>query len=1297
MDFVRAFYPTQKKILALFLLIASAVYCPQLKAQEASGMTGVVTDTSGAVVPNCPVALTNKAIGLKLSQTTNAAGSYRFSEIPPGQGYEAVFTCSGFSPLDVKDIYLTVASIRTQNATLTIGTNVQVEVTASSSEVTIDTSDATVGNTFDVKLLNNLPVQQRNDPTALFTMQPGVTDTASVTGARSDQNNITVDGLDVNDFATGGSVQNNSGVQQNFSIVGHAPVDSVEEFHATVAGLGAGSGVASGGQFQLVTKSGTNAFHGNLNEYHRDPSLVADSWFNNDATPIVPRNHLIQNQFGGNIGGPIMKNKLFFFFDYNNSRIIASDTTNRTVPLDSLRNGIVSYINSSGGTGTLTPTQVKTMDPAGIGEDQTWVTGFNARFPHSNASGGDGVNSGGYTFNAPDNNDETNYIGRGDYTLNSNMKVFARFTIARQNATNIVNEFSGDPATDNQVDRTYAFVIGHTWTIGSNKTNQLILGETVQKLNYPNSFNPDGTSWLAFGDGTGPSLTSTLYLNPNVQSRRIPIPVLGDDFTWSKGNHTWQLGGNFKDILSHNYNASDYNAVQVGMGGHILDLCGPVVPVTPPATPACGTTAGVPNPSLRPADINTTPNVGATADYTYDQAFTFMLARIGEVSAQYNYNLSGNALPQLTGDSRFYRYYETQLYAADSWKVLPNLTLSYGVTYQLFSVPYETRGYESTETMSLNNYFGARVAQSAAGKSGPNAVPLINYVLGGKANNGPPLYQPDHHDFAPHVAFAWNPDFDKKTVFNGSIGIVYDRTIINAVQSLQDQYSYLFQQTKPYDAGIPGDPYDSIGTDPRLDSNNQISKASAFFAAPASPKAPYPPFDSAAACAGTDYGAPCGLQLGSAFNETIDPALKTPYSIAFNGGAQRQMGGDMVLKVSYAGRLGRRLLAQSDVNQIIDFKDPVSGQYLSQAFANITQEARSGAAFTNQPWFENMMSCAITGATSCQETQFVVNNVGGLVYNGDFADTAQFLSNFVPQNVANAAQFSENTFHGNQGFSTYHALLVTLQKNLSHGIQYDFNYTFSHSIDNISFFANSQGDTGIGGIGLVCDILRPRECRADSDFDVRQYVTGDVTYELPFGKSKMFFGNSPIWLNEAIGGWAISGITEWHTGQAWGTVSNAFVASYSNDAPGILVGPKNDVKTVLTKLPGGGVNNFEAVVPSSTQPFYAPLAAQAFTGPVGFQIGARNSFHGPHFFNEDLGLAKTFPIIGERLNAKFRADAFNAFNHPNFALPIENSFNGFDAQDVINPTFGQITNTITPSGNLNSGARVLQVSLRLEF
>ena len=1273
--------------LAMFVLTSVQV----CYGQGVSGMTGEVTDSSGAVIPGAVVTLSNATTGLKFTQTTNGIGEYVFANIPPGQGYEATFSASGFTPVNIKNIYLTVATVRTQNATLSVGAHTEIEVTASNSEVTIDTTDATVGNTVDVDALNNLPVQQRNDPVALFTLQPGVTDTGSVAGARVDQNNVTLDGLDVNDFATGGAVQNNtgSGITEGFgsgTIVGHAPIDSVEEFHSTVAGNESSTGPGGGGQFELVTKTGTNKFHGNLNEYHRDPSLVANSWFSNNATPIVPRNHLIQNQFGGNIGGPVKRDKLFFFFDYGNSKIISGQVVNRTVPLDSLRNGTVGYYSPGATSGSpdivkyASAATLQQLDPQGTGTDTSWLAFVNGRFPHSNASGGDGVNSGGYTFNAPDDDYETNYVGRADYNINDNMKAFARFTIVRQNAVVNPNEFANDPVTNPQIDRSYAFVIGHNWVIGNNKTNRVILGETVQKLAFPNAYNPtnaynpNGSTFYTFGTGIGQALASSLYLQPNFQARRIPIPILRDDFSWLKGNHSWQMGGNFKDILAHTTNGIDYNTTYLGLGGLTTSL----------------------DASVEPSDID------PQNTFTFDQGFTFLLGRIGQVLSDYNYNIQGQSLKQLSGDQRLYRYYQTQLYFQDSWKVFPNLTVTYGITYQYFSVPYETHGLESVEPLTFDKYFGARVQQSNSSQTGANAVPLIAYYLGGKANGGsaPGLYQPEYKDFAPHVGFAFNPGFDKKMVINASAGIIYDRTIVSAVQALQDQYSYLFQQTKPNVYGN-SDPYNSLLNSPRLDPSKNNVLTNGSLTAPATPKPPYYPF--------VTNGVPFGLTTYQAYNATIDPSLKTPYSIIFNGGVQRSLPDDMVLKVSYAGRLGRRLLAQADANQVLDFPDPASGQLFSQAFAAMTLQARAGvpaASLTAQPWFEDVLPKGTVNTVNSNipagdpmasnNTQAAaLNNAYSFVTNGDIGDfTAFSLAPLAPLNVGSAAQFSENSFFTNKGFSSYNALFLTLQKNRSHGLNYDFNYTFQHSIDNMSFFANSEGDTGIGGVGLVCDSVRPNECWGNSDFDIKHVISGDATYELPFGRGKMLAYDTANWVNEVIGGWSLSNITSWHTGQAWGTVSNAYVASFANDAPAILIGSKKNVATHLTKLPGGGVNVFANNL----------LAAGSYGGPVGFKIGARNSLRGPNFFNADLGLGKTFPIVGERVNLKFRADAFNAFNHPNFEIPAENAFNGYDQDDFenVNPSaqgvgFGQSSFTVSPSGNENNGARVLELSLRLEF
>ncbi|HYA23811.1 MAG TPA: carboxypeptidase-like regulatory domain-containing protein, partial [Terriglobales bacterium] len=323
---------------APFLTLVLVLFCGWTTfgvAQNVASITGVVTDQTGAVIPGVAVTLENPQTGAMYKATTNDSGSYTIVEVKPGPGYKIEFTRDGFKSVSISDLYMNVDATRIQNAQLGVGeAHETVEVSAADQTVTLDKTDATVGNNFQVQFLNDLPVEDRSNPSALFVQQPGVTLDGAVTGARTDQSRVTVDGLDVNDMATG----------YFGNIVANAPVDSVQEFRGVAAGFQFTAAGGGGGQYELVTRSGTNTFHGALVEYHRDTDFEANDWFNNNSG--VPRPPLIRNQFGGNIGGPIIKNRLFFFFDFNARRDTLSNLVERTVPMDSFRSGTVSYINN---------------------------------------------------------------------------------------------------------------------------------------------------------------------------------------------------------------------------------------------------------------------------------------------------------------------------------------------------------------------------------------------------------------------------------------------------------------------------------------------------------------------------------------------------------------------------------------------------------------------------------------------------------------------------------------------------------------------------------------------------------------------------------------------------------------------------------------------------------------------------------------------------------------------------------------------------------------------------------------
>jgi hypothetical protein len=1258
------------------------------KAQDASSMVGTVTDSTGAVLPGVIVTLKNASNGSIFTQTTSKQGAYRFINVPPTDNYSVEFTHPGFATSRVDKFPLLVGVTRTQDAKLDAG-SVENVVVSTGSEVTLNTTDASIGNNIDVSLLNELPIQDRtNGISTLFALQAGVDfNSGSVTGARVDQTEVTLDGLDVNDIASAST----------FAIVATAPVDSIEQFGGTVAGLVPAVGTGSGGQFQLVTKSGTNKFHGNINEYHRDTSTEANTFFNNLTG--LRRTPLIRNQFGGNIGGPILKDKLFFFFEPNDSRIIQSTASEDIVPLPNLTgaNPTLNYINNNAGCGntsritssptcisSLTAAQVATYDPAKIGFDTSVLSFLSGRFPAANdLSAGDGVNTGGYRFNVPIPEFETTYIAKVDYNLTSKQHIFVRGTINRENATSGLPVLPTDPATHPYIDRSYAYVVSHVWTIGQNKVNQFYYGDNISKLSFPNSYNPTGVNQYSFTGFTSP------YSGNDGQKRRVPIPELRDDFNWQLGKHNVTFGGLFKFIKTNSNLINNFNFVGVGLSGSALD--------------------GGLNATVRPANINT----GSAGTDDYDNIFASTLGVIGSISSNYNYNAAGAALSQGSGSPRAYRYFETEAYLGDTWKIAPKLTMSYGLRYQVYSVPYETHGNESVEftnqntaqNSTLNAYINARIAQSSSGNTSFNGLPIYSVELGGKANHGPNLYAPSYKDFAPRVGLAYHAS--PHTVVNGSAGIVYDRTVINTINFLQDQISYLFSNTQlnsfgqssiQATLGTPGTPGPfGTGGNARLGAN--LSYNQNLVPAPAALTVPYTPYvDDAAGDATGVPGQPYGLAAGET-NFIISPNLKDPYSIAVNFGIQQEFPGHMLLKISYAGRFGRRLLSDVDASQVINVPDYTgkSTQTMAQAFAGLTTQTRAcqqaGTAtctLTPQPWFEDVLGNYKSGGS---KTGLVNAMVGQLAPRGDMSDMLYTLAaysvyygykNFLPTNIGIPSQFGANAYLTNQGNSNYHGLLVTLSKSLSQGLKFDVNYTWSHSIDNSSLSGSSN--SLYSNSGFICDITQPRACRGTSDFDVNQVITGDVIYRLPIGRGKQFLGSASTLVNEAIGGWSLSALPAFRSGVGYTPTADAYLASFDNIDPAIFIGNKGDLKShVNVDHSTNTVYNFAGGLPGSVK------VSNEFRGPIGLEYGSRNIVRGPLLVNFDAGLAKNFPIYpAKAVNLIFRADFFNVLNHPNFGTP---------ALDIVNnqSNYGQITTLASNITGASSPYRVGQFSLRLEF
>jgi hypothetical protein len=1221
------------------------VFTSTLLAQTSSGVTGTVTDSSGAVVPGATVTLRDTKISREQTTTTNDSGIYSFTNVAPGAGFQITFTATGFQTYVLNDVQIGTARTETHNAKLTAGdVSATVTVAATSGDATLNTTDASLGNIISNRQLKELPIQLRGTPAALIGLQPGAVGnnvfagggnrTGSVAGARVDQGNITVDGIDSNDQATG----------QAFNTVANAPIDSIQEFRAVTSGANSSSGRSAGGQIELTTNSGTNEFHGNLREYYRTEKTAANSFFNNRSKVAIPR--LRRHQYGGSLGGPIPmfnfgendgpmfrsgKDRLFFFFDAEIRQDRSQVATSRSVPLQHVRDGQIAYINNNAGCGAtsridttpncisyLSAAQITAIDPLHLGSNPALISLMNTRYPLPNdLTGGNGVNTGLVRWNAPNLRDDKIYTTRIDTNINDKNRLFFRFTKTLRDSTNSLQFYPGDQDAVTFKDRSYSFASGWTSIVNSSFTNVTTLG-VVRQANFftPPDDTPTGSLSLAFTGITSP------YPSLSYQDRIVWTPTLRNDSTWIAGSHSIQFGASIKPIRQNSTLTSDYSFPTIGIGGNTTAL-----------------------PGFRPANIRN----GSVA--AYDAMFAFMLGRVAAVSTNYNYAPSGDVLPPGTGKFRNYAYDEYEFYAQDNWRINRDLTVNVGVRYHLYPAPYDRGGFQADHTTDWEAYFAKRVANAAAGIASDSSDEFLVYNLSGKGNDGTPLYATDKNNFAPRIGVAWNPSFkegilgglfgEKKTVLHGNFSMVYDR-VGGGITFIQNQSDYLFQNSGSTTYGNLS-PTVALTTDPRLVSISNLGSAGTT--APTL-TTPFTPFVSG--------GVPFGLAEGQS-NYTIAKNFEIPYAYTFNVGIQRELPGNMLLDVSYVGRLGRKLFVQSDVSQALNFKDAASGQMMFDAFNAVqpyvaarvaAQDPTPWVGAPAQAWFENQMNAAAIatyGGTCAQLvavancTELMISRNPTYVRIGDTSDMLATLSGLglLGSNVGMNSQFAGNWFITNQGNSDYHAAFLSLQKRFSKGFEFEANYTFSKSLDNNS----SQVNTVTGA--LICDVQNPDLCRGYSDFDIRHLFNANFIMEVPFGRGRAIGGNMNKWADFFVGGWSLSGILSARSGFAINSGSGAFPIGFNLNSPAIVTGDASAFKMDIRDTPAG-------------IQFFADrdAANNALRFPHHGEMGSRNTFRSPNFWGLDMGLSKKFAAPwNENHRFTVRVDAFNVTNTNAFSTP----------------------------------------------
>ena len=445
-------------------LLALALAALPLAAQNSS-LQGIVTDGQGSAVPGAVVTITNTDTAASRKALTDSVGAYSILQVTPGP-YKVLVEKPGFRAHGTELVFQTETP-ENLNVKLEVG-QVTETVNVTGEAAVINTETAAVGNPYNETQIREIPLQTRN-VVSLLGLEPGVAPSGQVGGAKPDQNNITLDGINVN------NVWGGNGFGASIPI----PLDSVQEFRTTVAGVGADQGFSAGGQASIVTKGGSNAFHGSLYEYNRNTLTSANSWANNKAGLARPA--LVRNQFGASLGGPILKNKLFFFYNYEGRTDRSANSVTDQVPSPTLQQGIVEVqLKTTNQIVQLTPAMLQAIDPLGIGENP-YITSLIKQYPAGNyAAGGSdkGLNFYGLLFNAPNTQNYHTQVGKLDYNLDPNGKHVLSLTgtLNGQVLAGALAQFPGQSATSSNLDNSRRFGARYTFVISSHLVNNLNYG-----------------------------------------------------------------------------------------------------------------------------------------------------------------------------------------------------------------------------------------------------------------------------------------------------------------------------------------------------------------------------------------------------------------------------------------------------------------------------------------------------------------------------------------------------------------------------------------------------------------------------------------------------------------------------------------------------------------------------------------------------------------------------------------------------------------------------------------------------
>ena len=1259
-----------------------------------SSLRGTVSDLEGRAVAGANVVLTNNEKNFSRTQTTSENGSYIFTAVPPGE-YRLEVEAKGFKKSSVSNVQARTDTPVNLDVQLEVGDIAETVSITAGGDAPINTTDATIGNTFESRRISDLPLNARN-VVGLLSLQPGVTRTGFVNGGRSDQSNITLDGVDVNEQQNGLDVVTN----QAFASVLRVTPDSVQEFRVVTTNPNADSGRSSGAQVSLVTKSGTNDWHGSLFEYHRNTVTTANDFFNNKAGRFVatdpqvlsgtakvgdeklPRPPLLRNIFGGSVGGPIKKDRAFFFFTYEGFREATSSGGLQVVPLANVGQGVIRYKTASGASDPScpagTPSGFRCLTAAQINAAYIAANGVSPgvnpnalvfladktkRYVANDTTVGDGINTGGFRFNASTPTTYDTYTAKLDFNLTDRQTLFVRGNYQEDN----IGQLPAFPDTTAPSIWYHpkGLGIGHSWTISNKLINRFTYGLTR-------------AAFTRLGDQTENNIQFRFIFNPAVTTaltRTTPVHNFVDDLTYVAGNHTLQFGGNVRlikntrqsfasafDVLTTN--PSGYNASAAVLTSAGADGSGP--PIFP----------DVASGSLTPLR-----NILAS-----------VIGRFSQYTANFLYDQSGNLLPAGSSADRTFATQEYEGYWQDSWRIRNNVTFTYGVRWTTSTPVYEVNGFQVQPTTSLGGYFEKRKASADAG------VPFFDPIsldLSGKANGKPGFYNQDWNNFAPVLAVAWSPELpdnfwgkligrEGKAVLRGGFRTTYDRigSQLAVNFDLNNQLGFASALTVPVNTYNVSTKLAPLYTGGPMDVRTLPGVAGLYSSQLTFPLS----------------AAPNGAER---IETSLDDTITTPVNYSYNFSYGREFGRGFSVEASYVGRFARNLLGQRDIMHFNNLRDPKSGQTFYDAMRQLIDLRYAGVPVNSVgpiPFFENILpgiagNFSVLGVTQAlTATQSAYRRVALPAVGGQNVTDYTFLQSGARWDDKPFSIFN-NTFVNPQyaalntwstfALSNYNSAQISVRQRLSKDITFDFNYTLSHSLDDASGLQNAGN---FAASSLIFNPLDPESNYADSDFDIRHVINANWLIGLPVGRGKALLTDAGKITNGIFGGWQLTGIFRWNSGlpagrpfafQRWATnwqVSSGMVA----------------VRPVSTQP---GDFNGEPNLFSNPQDTFL-----SFRDPKPGEAGDRNVLRAPGYIAWDAGLYKTFKMPWEGQALTFRWEVYNVTNTQRLT-----GFNGtglttdpFILGGQAPAGFGNMTATQNPLNETKAG-RVMQFALRYTF